>query len=248
MKHKIILSINLMILFIYPFSIGVSSDAEKSIKIRWFGQSSFRITTSIGTTIVIDPVNFKGYHIPDGTTADFVTISHEHIDHNSVDALSGSPRVFRGTDKQCQIVNPIDTTIDGIRLYTVSSFHNPGHNRFNAIFVFEFDGIRMAHLGDIGTILADDQIKAIGEIDILMIPVGGQYTIAGPEADSIVNQLNVKRAIIPMHYKTKAFEDLPYTVEPFLKNKENIRRIDDNNFILKISQLPVRREYIVMQY
>lgn len=222
--------------------------SEASIKIRWLGHSSFLVTTSDGTTILTDPVDFKGYHIPPGTTADVVTVSHEHVDHNCIKAVSGSPIIFHGTDESCRNVNSIDTTIGDIRIYTEPSFHDPGHRGSNAIFIFEFNGIRMAHLGDIGTVLTNDQIDAIGEIDILMVPVGGQYTIAGAQADSIVNLLNVKHLVLPMHYKTEAFEDLPYGVEPFLKGKENVRRVDDSVLTFNQSELKAMREYVVMRY
>ena len=218
------------------------------IGIRWLGQASFLLATSKGTTIITDPIKFKGYAPPVGTTADIVTVSHEHIDHNSIDAISGSPAVFHGTDSKCRHVTAVDTTVADVRLYSVPSFHDPGHRGSNAIFVFEFDGIRVAHLGDIGETLTREQIAAIGAVDILMIPVGGQFTIAAAEADTIVNQLNVSRYVLPMHYKTEAFDDLPYTAEPFLKGKNHVRRIEDNNFTFDPSIPVANREYIVMRY
>ena len=218
------------------------------LKIKWLGHSSFQITTSGGTIIVTDPIEFKGYHMPPNLSADIVTVSHEHPDHNCVDAVSGTPVVFRGTDKRLRTVNEIETTVKDVRLYTVPSFHDPGHHGVNAIFVFECDGIRIAHLGDIGTVLTDDQITATGGIDILMIPVGGQFTIAAADADTIVNQLGVKRIVLPMHYKTEAFDDLPYSVEPFLAGKENIRRVDGSEFTVEIGAANGVREYIVLRY
>ena len=178
---------------------------EKKVKIKWFGQSCFLIITSKKTQILTDPVEFKGYHLPKGIEPDVVTISHNHPDHNRVDVVGGNPLVLKGTTKNIQKVISIDTIIKDIRIYTVSSYHNPGKHGMNALFVFEFDGIRIIHLGDIGTTLTDKQIRDIGEIDILMIPVGGQHTIAGADADTVINQLKVSTAVFPMHYKTKAF-------------------------------------------
>ncbi len=224
------------------------ADAVKSVTIRWLGQSCYLMTTSGGTRIVTDPVNFKGYHFPKGTEADIVTVSHEHIDHNSVEVVAGEPLIVRGTDKGCLEVNAIDKTIGDVRLYTVPSFHDPGMRRKNAIFVFEFDGIRLVHLGDIGTVLSEDQIKAIGKVDILMIPVGGQYTIDGAGADTIVKQLAVSRFVLPMHYKTEAFEDIPRTVDSFLEGKANVRRIDGNTFVFDAAVPATRMEYVVTGY
>ena len=225
-----------------------SLKSGQSIQIRWFGQAAYEVTTSKGTTIIIDPIQYKGYSMPEGITADIVTISHEHIDHNCIDAVSNPSVVFHGTDEECQISAKVDTTVEGVRLYSVASFHDSGRSRANTIFVFEFDGVRMAHLGDIGTTLTGDQIKAIGEVDILMIPVGGQFTVGAAGADSIVNQLEVKRFVFPMHYRTEAFGSMPYTAEPFLEGKENVRRVEDNNITFDLSDLKGEREYLVLQY
>lgn len=218
------------------------------ISIRWFGQSAFRVTTAGGTTFIIDPANFKGYAMPRGEAAAIVAVTHEHPDHNSVEVVSGSPVVLRGTDSQCQTVNRIDTTLGGVHIYTVPSFHDPGHNRRNAVFVFEFDGLRMAHLGDIGTVLTEEQVAAIGELDILMIPVGGKYTIAAPRADSIVNQLTVKRLVIPMHFKTEAFDGLPYTAEPFLEGKPTVVRVETSEISIDPTAVASDLQYVVMEY
>jgi L-ascorbate metabolism protein UlaG (beta-lactamase superfamily) len=240
----------ILVIFICPLlsAAHAPGDSTATIRIKWFGQSSFLVTTTGGTNILIDPANFKGYHFPDSVYTDIVTVSHEHIDHNYVEGALGSPAIFRGTDDKCQKVNSIDTTIKGIRFYSISSYHNPVHTAVNAIFVYEFDGLRLVHLGDIGHILTDDQIRTIGKVDILMVPVGGKYTIAAAEADTIVNQLDVKHLVIPMHYKTDAFPDLPYTAEPFLKGKENVRRIDNTYFIIDPATMPEAREYVLLRY
>ena len=108
--------------------------------------------------------------------------------------------------------------------------------------------IRIAHLGDIGTVLNNEQITAIGEIDILMIPVGGQFTIAAAEADTIVNQLKVRRIVLPMHYKTAAFDILPYSAEPFLAGKESIRCVEGSEFTVETGTANRAREYVVLSY
>jgi L-ascorbate metabolism protein UlaG (beta-lactamase superfamily) len=221
---------------------------EKDISIKWFGQSCFLITVSDGTQILTDPAEFMGYHLPTGLTAHIVTVSHNHMDHNRVDLVGGNPEVLMGLTPDSTKFVHTDKKIKNIRIYNVSSFHDPGKHGLNAIFVFEFDGIRIAHLGDIGTTLTDNQIKAIGKIDILMIPVGGKYTIAGADADKIVEQLDVKMIVFPMHYKTEAFSGLPYSENDYLKGKKNIKRISGNTFILNISKPPAEREYIVMDY
>jgi L-ascorbate metabolism protein UlaG (beta-lactamase superfamily) len=235
-------------MFLFLFSALLLISAEKEITIKWFGQSCLLITSSDGTRILTDPAEFMGYHLPKGITADIVTVSHNHMDHNRVDLVGGKPEVIMGLTPNSSEVIKVDRKIKNIRVYNVSSYHNPGKNGLNAIFVFEFDGIRITHLGDIGITLTDDQVKAIGKIDILMIPVGGKYTIAGADADKIIEQLNVKSIVFPMHYKTDAFPGLPYSETDFLQGKKNVKRISGNSFAIDLSKMPSTIEFIVMDY
>ncbi|MBU1011808.1 MAG: MBL fold metallo-hydrolase [Bacteroidetes bacterium] len=230
--------------------IEINSNAQVSVEasITYFGHSCFQIITSNGTRIITDPVEFKAYHLPKGITADIVTVSHNHVDHNRVDAISGNPEVLKGTTSNIQEVIPIDKKINEVRIYTVPSYHNPGKHGMNAIFVFEFDGIKMVHLGDLGTTLSEEQIKAIGEVDIMLIPVGGKHTISKEEADRVVDQLKVRRAVLPMHFKTEAFADLPYSVDDYLRGKINVKRISGNRFVFNLEELPLKREYIILDY
>ncbi len=229
-------------------SINNINSAEKEVVIQWFGQSCFLIVTSEMTKILTDPVEFKGYHLPKGIEPDIVTISHNHPDHNRVDVVDGNPIVLKGTTSNIQKVISIDEKINDVRIYTVPSHHDPGRHGMNAIFVFEFDGIRIVHLGDLGTTLSNSQIEAIGKVDILMIPVGGQFTISGATADSVINQLEVHSIVFPMHYKTEAFNSLPYSADDFLKGKEYVRKISGNKFILTLSNMSQIREYVELDY
>jgi L-ascorbate metabolism protein UlaG (beta-lactamase superfamily) len=229
-------------------SISNLNLAEKEIVIKWFGQSCFLIVTSEKTQILTDPIEFKGYHLPNGIEPDLVTVSHNHPDHNRLDVVDGNPIKLIGTSANIQNVLSIDKKINDVRIYTVPSYHDPGRHGMNAIFVFEFDGIRIVHLGDLGMTLSDSQIEAIGNVDILMIPVGGQFTISGATADSVINQLKVKSIVFPMHYKTDAFNSLPYSAEEFLREKEYVKRISENKFILILAKMPRKREYFVMDY
>jgi len=229
-------------------SLGQIRAEDREITIIWLGHACYLITTSDSTQIMIDPAEFKGYHMPKGLEPDIVTISHNHIDHNRVNMLEGNPVLLYGCSPDNQTVNTIDTIIKDIKIKSVPSYHDPGKHGINAIFVIEFDSIRIVHLGDLGTTLTKTQIKDIGEVDILMIPVGGQFTIAGAKADSVINQLNVQRMILPMHYKTEAFDDLPYAADDFLKGKENVIRISNNRLTIKLDQFPGKKEYVIMQY
>ena len=248
MNKKLFIVVSILLILVCVYSVSAQDSPGKSIKIKYYGQAAFGVTTSGGTKIIIDPANFKGYKMPDDITADIITITHEHMDHNVINFDSSIAVIFRGTDEELGKVNSFDTTINDVRLYSVSSFHSPGGFRYNAIFVYEFDGIRLVHMGDIGTILTEEQVKAIGEVDILMVPVGGYYTVDLKQADSIVTQLNVKQIVIPMHFKTKEFDGLPHTAEDFLKGKENVQRLDTNELVINLTEVIANREYVLLKH
>jgi len=241
-KHLIILILLLM------FSINNICAVEKEIIIKWFGQSCFLIITSEGTQILTDPVEFKGYHLPNNIEPDVVTVSHNHPDHNRIDMVKGIPIILEGTTLNIKDVISIDRKIKDVRIYTVSSYHSPGKRGMNAIFVFEIDGIKIVHIGDLGTTLNEDQIKSIGNVDILMIPVGGQHTISGEKADKVIQQLKVSRVVFPMHYKTEAFKSLPFSVDDFLEGKENVEKISGNIFTFDLSNQAEPMKYIILDY
>jgi len=220
----------------------------QTITIDYFGQACFRVTSANGTTVLIDPAEFKGYHLPGGLAPDIVTISHNHFDHNQTAGLKGNPVILRGTTDDLQRVNPIATVIGDIRFSSIASYHNPAKTAKNAIFLFDMDGIRLAHLGDLGMVLTGEQIKAMGDVDLLMIPVGGKYTLDPAGADTVIGQLPSCRIIIPMHYRTEAFDGLPYTVDDFLQGKQHVRRINGNRFSFSPADIPQTMETVVLKY
>lgn len=220
---------------------------KREVTLTYYGHSCFLVTASEGTKILTDPVEFKGYHLPEGINPDIVTVSHNHMDHNRTDVVTGEPEIIPGCTSDNREVLLVDKSIGGVRIFSVPSHHDPGRHGVNAIFVFEFDGIRIVHLGDLGTTLSENQIEAISEVDILMIPVGGQFTISGTMADEVIRQLNVKSIVLPMHYKTEAFS-LPYSAEDFMQGKDNCRHITGNTLHLELSTMPQKREIVVMDY
>lgn len=231
----------------------IGANSSRDVKFNWYGQACFQITTPEGTKILIDPVNIKEYQVPKTLIADFVTVSHNHFDHNAVDSLAGSPHIIWGKtrtepDPEQKFI-PVDTTIKGIHIYDVNSFHHdPGESTtLNSIFIYEFDGLRVVHLGDLGTILNPEQLQKIGKVDVLMIPVGGKYTIWGATADSVVAQLKPTRVVIPMHFKTRVADFLPATADDFVSGKTDVERIAGNEFTLSLDSTATAPKYVVFE-
>jgi L-ascorbate metabolism protein UlaG (beta-lactamase superfamily) len=177
-------------------------------KLSWLGQSCFVLETAAGTRIVMDPIpKGLGYDLPVGLKADAVTISHEHADHNNVGLLANKPKILRGLTADKKGWTRIDDKIKEVAVHSVGVYHdgNRGAERgLNTVFLFEVGGMRIAHLGDLGHLLTDDQLSAIGAVDVVLIPVGGVFTIDAHQAMRVIDQLHPRLLVIPMHYKTDA--------------------------------------------
>ncbi|MFC2082154.1 MBL fold metallo-hydrolase [Bacteroidota bacterium] len=233
------------------FTSSIYSQDSAQVTIKWYGHSCFMMTTSEGTRIVTDPVNKWYKYQPH--RAEVVTVSHNHSDHNAVQIVWNNPKILYGktrneSDQEQKFIK-IDETFRDVHIYSVNSHHfKPDHSPcLNAIFVFEFDGLRIAHLGDLGRVLTPEQLEEIGKIDVLMIPVGGYYTVEINEADEIIAQLNPK-IVFPMHYRNDVVDFLPNTVEDFLNGKKNIQEIDGSEYIISTAILPQRLTYVVLDY
>lgn len=182
--------------------------------ITYLGHSSFRIKTKT-STIVLDPFDPKmvGFKYS-GVDGEIVCVSHNHPDHNAIDKVSGVKKVVDG---------PGEYEISGVSIIGYRSFHDnkKGEERGkNTIYIIEADGLRIAHLGDLGHTLDDDLVSEMGSIDVLMIPVGGVYTIGPKEAVEVAGKID-PYFIIPMHYKAEGINESEFEkLEPkeaFLK-------------------------------
>lgn len=187
------------------------------MKVKFLGHAAFLITSDSGIRIITDPYKpgcFDG-GIQYGQiteTADIVTISHEHDDHNDTN-INGDPIFVRNDESQ---------EIKGIKINGIKVFHDTsgGSERgTNVIFIMNVDGINIAHLGDLGHELSDDEIKKIGSVDVVLVPIGGYFTIDTQTAEKIVTALKPK-IVIPMHYKTEKCGFPIAPLESFVQNKE----------------------------
>ncbi len=165
------------------------------MKIEYFGHSCFRVTAQNGTSWVCDPYTKVGYELPFALLADIVTVSHGHFDHNYVTGVQGVQRIFDATDS---------FSYNGVVGYAINSFHDDKKGALrgeNLIFMLDIDGVTFCHLGDLGEPCSEALIRAIGKVHVLMLPVGGTYTIDAMQAKAYVDALR-PNVIIPMHYKT----------------------------------------------
>lgn len=185
------------------------------MNIFWHGQSCFQINLSQGknnhVNIVIDPFSEKmGLRLPK-LQADILLITHEHYDHNNVKAVSGNPFIVSG---------PGEYEIKNVFIEGISSWHDNSQGKErgeNTIYTIEAEELKLCHLGDLGQKeLTEEQIEKIGEIDVLMIPIGGVYTISAKEALKVMSQLEPK-IIIPMHYQIPKLNIKLDSLDKFLK-------------------------------
>jgi len=171
------------------------------MKLRWLGHSAWLLTAGDGTKIVFDPFEAGCYdggigYPPINETADILLMSHTcHPDHAGASAVKGTPETFTAGGTH---------TVKGITITGLDTFHDEtgGSERgTNVIFSVEVDGLRITHCGDLGHDLSDDQVAALEGTNVLLIPVGGFFTIDAKVATAIVARLK-PNICIPMHYKT----------------------------------------------
>jgi len=231
------------------FLAAFVSTAQAQVKVQWFGQACFQITSPGGAKILIDPFSPDlGYPMP-SVSPDVVLISHEHFDHNNVKMAQGNPKIIHGLDPVTQDWNAVDEKINDVHIYGVPVYHfekeADSKRGKDMVMVMEMPGMRIVHLGDLGRPLTPEQIKKIGAVDVLMIPVGSVYTIDAAGADRVIKQLN-PQLVFPMHYKTAAIKIPLDPVEKFTAGKKNVQVIKGNEYT--IDKLPKSRQIIVLDY
>ena len=212
------------------------------MKIKWLGHASFLITSDAGTKIITDPY-VAGGGLRYGEieeSADIVTVSHGHGDHNNVAAVQGNPAVVKE-------VAPVE--LKGINFNGIPTYHDSAGGKErgnNIIFCFEVDGMRVCHLGDLGHQLGDKEVAELGKVDILLIPVGGFFTIDASVATEVCSKLT-PRVIIPMHYKNDRCVFPIAGVDEFLQGKAGVSRLDASEVEFKPGELPATAQIIVLK-
>lgn len=209
------------------------------MKITYLAHSSFILENSKGTKILTDPFdNTVGYKVFEGSV-DIVTISHHHFDHDYIEKL------------KCK--NIIDKTGDfnfgDISITGIPSYHDKvkGAKRGkNIIFIIEMDNYRICHLGDLGYVLSENEISALGNIDVLFIPIGGNFTIDGKEAAKVSSAIN-PHITIPIHYKTPLLSFELDGLETFLKHIKNCENVG-SSFLNLQGKLTCSNKVQILEY
>lgn len=210
------------------------------MRVEWHGQAAFSLRTEQGS-VFIDPfgdisgLKARGiafdYPPIEAEGIDLVLVTHEHRDHNGVEAIAGEPAVLRSTAGRHE--SPLGEVL------AINSEHDEGAGTErgpNTIFAFELDGLRLAHFGDFGQReLRPEQRQALGEVDLLFLPVGAGPTIGAQQAAAIVEELN-PRWVVPMHYRTPRIGFLE-PVDEFLDLISQVERLDATSF--ETADLPI---------
>jgi L-ascorbate metabolism protein UlaG (beta-lactamase superfamily) len=215
------------------------------MRIRFLGHATFLLTTAEGVRIISDPYEPGGFggaigYGPILDPADLVTVSHQHGDHNSVASVPGKPMV---------IDQPGGHTVRGVVFRGLPTYHDAnrgGQRGANTVWYVEAEGLRVCHLGDLGTTEVATALKAVGPIDVLLVPVGGTYTIDHHGATELVDAL-APRIAIPMHYLTPRTTLNLAPVDEFLEGKPRVRKLLGSDLEVTANTLPTPTEIVVLE-
>lgn len=210
------------------------------MKLKWFGHSCFLLTSDRGVKVLMDPYNESIGKLPE-MEADIVTVSHHHRDHNYVNAVKGPYTLL---DK------PGELKKEDLEIVSIETAHDDagGSRRGkNNIFKVIMDGISVCHCGDLGHVLTPEQQKAIGHVDVLLIPVGGFFTIDAKTAAEVSRQLK-SLVTIPMHYNTGAIKLPIEGVEPFIKAMGKAKTLDSGEIELNKGDMGKHAGALILMY
>ncbi len=236
-----------------------------SVTVEWYGHSCFLLTLENGHKILTDPFDTTRvpYSLP-REKVDVILSSHDHFDHNAVDAVpadyilraSGTDSTFYGSKEGVSFEREgsFALNLGGVKatFSTLPSFHDERRGELrgpNGILRFTVEGITFVHLGDLGHRLSPEQIEALTPVDVLMIPVGGYYTIDAQKAREITAALH-PRVVLPMHYKTPVLTvGFPITdVKPFTEGVPGVVHRPGSTVTLRASDLPAETTIEILKY
>jgi L-ascorbate metabolism protein UlaG (beta-lactamase superfamily) len=222
--------------------------------VRYLGHSSFWLNSTKGTTVVTDPYGAHlEYNFPP-LEGDIVVISHEHRDHNAFHRVGGKPMIVKRThDFQCEQEVCVSRTNETLTFHGIPTFHDNFQGRRrgpNTVWHWYWEGIHFCHLGDLGHLLTDQQVKIIGKVDVLFCPVGGKITLNPTEATLVINQLAPK-IVFPMHYLTPVVEGKDLAEFPVSEFTSKMSSVEDASTMavdIELARLPSQAKVVLLKY
>ena len=222
-----------------PFFVRVA--ASGFVEVQWFGHAFFQITSSSGTRIITDPFGSMGFPWPE-VWPHAVTVGRHAGNHNNVSLAKGDPVILHGLKGWGREWNEINTTIRDVLVYNVPIHTRAMHDFLRGTaFVFEMDGLCVLHTGDVGEPFNEDQLDLIGHVDIMLVPIGGTYTMGPDNAKTVVEQLKPK-IVVPMHYYNNTD-----VLARFLDGPYRVRYLETNKFSASKDTLPPVTEIYIPQ-
>lgn len=214
------------------------------MRLTYFGHSSFLVQTADGVRVILDPYRHGAFngavkYAAIGEPADIVVASHDHDDHGACDTIPGKPLV---------LLHPTAETVGSLTITGVDVAHDEAGGRErgkNTIATLDDGDIRLVHLGDLGHTLDTATVAALGRVDVLLVPVGGFFTIDHLQAAEVVESLN-PRIVVPMHYKTTSVDFPIAAVDPFLATQAKVERNEGSVLEVTRETLPEERVTIVL--
>lgn len=213
------------------------------MKIQWLGHSCFLITSEKGTRIITDPfqanqgLTYKEVSLE----ADIITVSHGHNDHSNAEPVKGNPEILKSS---------VNKTVKDIGIRALSTWHDASQGKergHNLAFCFNMDGINVCHMGDLGHLLQKTDIEALGRVDVMLVPVGGVFTLDAGQSVQLCKDVKPS-IVIPMHYKTEHCAWLKWTAEDFARGIGNYRTLDSNEIEIFRGKLPKSTEVVILKY
>lgn len=210
------------------------------MEIVWLGHSCFKIRGK-EATVVTDPFDKTLGYPMKKPTATIVTVSHQHPQHSFVQGVSGTPRV---------VSRPGEYEVANVFITGIATFHDSERGAElgrNTAYVMRIEDVGICHLGDLGHVPTAEQIEQMGDVDILMVPVGGGPTI-GPAAAAETISLLQPKLVLPMHYRTEAVKVDLLPLEPFLKEMGVREAVSRPKLVIGKSALPAETGVVVLDY
>lgn len=210
------------------------------MKIEYLGHSCFKLTESTGTSIVCDPYSDEIGYAMRKVSADAVTVSHGHYDHNAVQNVDGAPILINGGQ---------NNGLAGVEINSIKSFHDTSRGKKrgeNTIFKFRMDGIDVCHLGDLGEECSSALIDELLPVNVLLIPVGGTYTIDAEMAKEYVDRI-MPEVVIPMHYRDKGCKLDIDKVDAFLNLFDDVEEAEESAIELMRNDLNDDTKIVVLR-